>query len=472
MRAAYRAAGEGYDSGVADLAALIAELIERRRFSEVRERLLGVVPADAAEVVAALPDEHRAIAFRLLPRRMAAQTFEYLPLGEQEQLLHSLGDNHVATVLDDMAPDDRTQLLDELPGRVTKRLLNLLSPDERSVATTLLGYPAESIGRLMTPDYVAVKPTWTVAEALDHVRVFGRDSETLNVVYVTAPGGALVADIRMRELLLVPPDTPIETLMRPTFVALQAVDDQEVAVQEFRRTDRSALPVVDSDGVLVGIVTVDDVLDVAEDEATEDIQKLVASERLDQPYLLIGLWSMIRKRSTWLILLFFGQMLTATAMGRYEAELAQALVLALFVPLIISSGGNSGSQAAAIIIRALTIGDVRDRDWLRVLGRELATGAVIGGIFGALGFLRVAVVQWLNGSYGEAWMLVGVTIGLALIGVVVWGTIMGALLPFGLKRLGIDPAASSTPAVATLVDVTGIIIYFTIANWVLRGSLL
>ncbi len=450
----------------------LEELIERRRFLEVRRLLQMLTPESAASVVEQLSPGDQAVSLRLLPRQLAAQVFEYLPLSSQEPLLFALGDVRVAQVLDDMAPDDRTQLLEELPGQVTRRLMNLLSSEERQVATRLLGYPEESIGRLMTPDYVAVKPAWTITEALEHIRHFGRDAETLNVVYVTAPGGKLVADIRISELLLVPPESTVEQLIRPGFTALQAMDDQEVAVQAFRRTDRSALPVVDGQGILVGMVTVDDILDVADQEATEDIHRLVGSESLDQPYLHVPLGAMIRKRSVWLVLLFFGQMLTATAMGRFEAELAQAMVLALFVPLIISSGGNSGSQAAAIIIRALTLGEVIGRDWLRVLGRELVTGAAIGGILGGLGFLRVMVVQQLNGTYGEHWMLIGITIAVSVIGVVLWGTAMGALLPFGLKRLGMDPATSSTPAVATLVDVTGIIIYFVVARAVLSGTLL
>ncbi len=447
-------------------------LVERREFHLLRDLLQFEHAADLAELITVLESEQRAVVFRLLPRALSASVFEHLPLSDQHELLLALGDGEVAKVLDAMAPDDRTMLLEELPGRITKRLLNLLSPAELEVATRLLGYPPESIGRLMTPDYVAVKPDWNVREALDHIRLYGRDSETLNVVYVTAAGGKLIADIRMRELLLVSPDSPIQDLIRPGLTSLSALDDQEEAVRQFSRLDRSALPVTDSDGVLVGIVTVDDVLDIAQAEATEDIHRMVGSEHLDQPYLSIRISQMIGKRSIWLVLLFFGQMLTATAMGRFEAELAQALVLALFVPLIISSGGNSGSQSAALIIRALTIGEIQIRDWFRVLRRELVTGLAIGGILGLLGFLRIALVEMWNGSYGATWPLVGVTIGLSLIGVVLWGTVIGSMLPLLLQRLGLDPATSSTPAVATIVDVTGIVLYFSIATVVLRGTLL
>ena len=445
----------------------VEEQIRRRDFVNLRQHLLLLEPAHIADLLSELHREDQAVVFRLLPKELAILTFEHLPAWAQEEMLKSLGDHDVAAILDDMAPDDRTALLEELPGKVTRRLLNLLSPEERKVATQLLGYPEESIGRLMTPDWVAVKPQWTVRDALEHIRHFGRDSETLNTVYVVEKGGRLIDDIRMRELLLTQPDTRIEELMDHQFIALAANDDQETAVGVFKRFDRTALPVVDSDGSLVGIVTVDDVLDIAEAEATEDFQMLGGATVLDEPYVTMSFGTMIRRRSVWLILLFFGQMLTANAMSFYEEQISQALVLTIFLPLIISSGGNSGSQAATLAIRALTLGQIDVRDWWRVARRELLAGIVIGLIMGVLGFLRIGIAQLLGGTYGAAWAYVGVTIGLSLIGVVAWGTLVGALLPLLLKRLGIDPATSSTPFVATLVDVTGIVIYFSIASVVL-----
>ncbi|MEX2501443.1 MAG: magnesium transporter [Trueperaceae bacterium] len=461
-----------HDLHVDGLTDRLHELIAARRFGEIRRLLLAYDAPDVAEVIPELGSEHEAVVFRLLSKDRATDVFEHLPLGAQESLLRALGDKDVAAILDDMSPDDRTELLGELPGKVTKRLVNLLSPEEREVATRLLGYPEDSIGRLMTPDYVQVKPHWTVDEALRHVRAFGSDSETLNVVYVTQRGGKLIDDLRMRELLLTEPTTRIAELMDEQFVALQALEDQEEAVAAFRRYDRIALPVVDSDGILVGIVTVDDVLDVAEREATEDIQMMGGSSALDEPYLSIRILSMVKKRAPWLILLFFGQMLTATAMGGFEDSLEQALVLALFVPLIISSGGNSGSQAATLIIRALTTGEATLRDWWRALLREGASAGIIGLILAVLGFLRIAFGQWFGVGYGEHWALVGVTIGVSLLLVVLWGSLMGTILPMVLQRLGADPAASSTPFVATLVDVTGIVLYFTVATTVLKGTLL
>ncbi|HET9765893.1 MAG TPA: magnesium transporter [Thermoanaerobaculia bacterium] len=450
----------------------VAELIRGRNFNQLREFLLELPVPDLAEVLADSTPEDRAVLFRLLPRELAAETFEYLPFEAQEELLKGLGDEQVARVLDDMRPDDRTAFLEELPGQVTARLLNLLSPSERAVARSLLGYPEESIGRLMTPDYVAVREGWTIEQVLAHVRKHGSDSETLNVLYVVDEVGKLLDDVRIREVLLADAEKRVSDLMGGELKALNATDDQETAVAAVRRYDRTALPVVDSAGVLVGIVTVDDVLDVAEEEATEDIQKLGGSEALEEPYLAVGLPTLVRKRATWLIVLFLGEMLTATAMAFFETEIARAVVLALFVPLIISSGGNSGSQAATLIIRALALGEVTLRDWWSIARREVIAGAALGAILGAIGFLRIAVWSVFTDVYGPHWLMIALTVAATLLGVVLWGTLVGSMFPLLLKRLGADPATSSAPFVATLVDVTGLVIYFSVASFLLRGKLL
>jgi len=371
-----------------------------------------------------------------------------------------------------MAPDDRTQFLEELPATATRQLLSLLTPAERAVASTLLGYPERSVGRLMTPHYVAVREHWSVQEVLDYVRNHGQDSETLNVIYVVDEQGLLIDDIRIRELLLAPLDKRMVELMDRRFVTLTATDDQDAAVGVFRQYDRSALPVTDTAGMLIGIVTIDDVLDVAEATATREIQRIGGSEALDEPYMETSFWQMVQKRAGWLTVLFVGEMLTATAMGAFEAEIARAVTLALFVPLIISSGGNSGSQASTLVIRALALGEVQVSDWWRVMKRELLAGLVLGGILGSIGFLRIAVWSAFSTVYGEHWLLVAITVSISLVGVVLWGTLSGSLLPFLLRRIGFDPAASSAPFVATLVDVTGLVIYFSVALVVLKGTLL
>jgi magnesium transporter len=313
---------------------------------------------------------------------------------------------------------------------------------------------------------------------LDYIREHGQDSETLNVIYVVDDGGKLIDDVRMREFLLRPLASPVRELMQKTFITLNVTDSQRDALNIFRKYDRSVLPVIDSTGVLLGIVTVDDMLDVAEQEATEEFQKFGGMEALEEPYMRIPLWRMVRKRAGWLIILFLGEMLTATAMANYQEELAKALVLALFLPLIVSSGGNSGSQASTLMIRAMALGEVTLRDWWRVMGREVQAGLALGTILGAIGVLRVgawAIIgeQYLHRQpYGPHWPLVAMTVGISLVGVVIWGTLSGSMLPFLLRRIGADPATSSAPFVATLVDVTGLIIYFSIALVIMRGVML
>ncbi len=450
----------------------IAPLIRQRDFGRLRDVLRNRPPSDVASVLADLSLEERVLVFRILPRTTAARTFAYLSVDEQNALLRAMASEEAATLLNNMAPDDRTTLLEELPAEATRQLLALLTPEERAEAVRLLGYPEGSIGRLMTPHYIRVKEDWTVTQVLDHIRRHGRDSETLNVIYVVDDNGQLIDDIRIRELLLTAPENTVKSLMDRRFVALKATDAQETAVRVFRAEDRTALPVTDTAGVLIGIVTVDDVLDVAEQMATEDIQRLGGSEALDEPYMEIKFRKMVQKRAGWLTALFLGEMLTATAMGFFEKEIARAVVLALFVPLIISSGGNSGSQASTLVIRALALGEVTLRDWWRVMRREIGAGLALGTILGTVGFVRIAVWSAFSTIYGEHWGLVAVTVALALVGVVLWGTLIGSLLPFLLRRLGFDPAASSAPFVATLVDVTGLVIYFSVGLLILHGTVL
>jgi magnesium transporter len=450
----------------------ITEMIRNRQFNELRRALASFGPATIADIFVDMAAEDVAVMFRILPRQLAADIFEYLSLESQEALLHSLGKDEVAVVLNEMDPDDRTALLEELPGAATQRLISLLSPDERAVAVRLLGYPVESVGRRMTPDYVALRPEWTVGHVLEHIRKVGRDKETLNVLYVIDERGVLLDDLRLREMILADPASHVSDLMDRSFVALRADQDQEECVRLFQKFDRVALPVVDTDGLLVGIVTVDDVMDVAEQEATEDMQKMGAVSALDAPYMNVSFFTMMRKRAMWLSVLFVGQMLTASAMGYFEEEIAKAVVLVVFLPLIISSGGNSGSQATSLIIRAVALGEVKLSDWWKVLYRELGAGLALGGVLALLAFLRIFFWPWSEGDYGEHYRLIGVAVAASLLGVVIYGTTIGAMLPLVLRRLGFDPAVSSAPLIATLVDVSGILIYFSIAAVVLRGSLL
>jgi magnesium transporter len=450
----------------------LAAVVHARDFSRLRDMVRNRDAEDLASVLTEMSLEDQVVVFRLLPRKDAAAVFEYLSHEAQEQLLNTMAREDVAALLNNMAPDDRTMFLEELPAAATRQLLSLLTPAQRAVALTLLGYPEDSIGRLMTPHYVAVREHWTVQQVLDYIREHGQDSETLNVIYVVDQQGLLIDDIRIRELLLTSPSTKISDLMDRRFAALKATDDQETAVAAFRRYDRAALPVTDTAGMLIGIVTIDDVLDVAEATATEDIQRIGGSEALDEPYMKIAFGRMVRKRAGWLTALFLGELLTATAMGAFEAEISKFVVLALFVPLIISSGGNSGSQASTLVIRALALGEVTIADWWKVARREIFAGLSLGAILGSVGFLRISIWSAFSTIYGEHWLLVATTVAFALIGVVLWGTLIGSLLPFLLRRLGFDPATSSAPFVATLVDVTGLVIYFTVALVILHGTVL
>jgi magnesium transporter len=451
----------------------LTELIARQRWEELRIRLKEVHFSDIAEMLAGLPPAQRAIVFRLLDRDHAAEVFGYLPPDDQAELIHSLSAAEVKVVLDEMRPDDRTKLFGELPAEVTRKLLETLSPEELRESRELLGYPADSVGRYMTPHYVAISPDMTAGEALDHIRKVGQKSETLNVIYILDSTGKLLEDIRLGSLVMAEPQTKITDIADPALVSLHAIDDRESALALFEKYDRVALPVTDMQGNMLGIVTVDDMLDVAQSEATEDIQKIGGSEALDAPYMEVGLWEMIRKRGGWLSALFLGEMLTATAMSFFEGEIAKAVVLALFVPLIISSGGNSGSQAASLIIRALALREVKLRDWFRVFGRELVAGLALGFMLGVIGFFRIVLWQHLHlTNYGQHYLLLAFTVWASLIGVVMFGTFAGSMLPFIMRRLGFDPAASSAPFVATLVDVTGLCIYFSVALLILHGTLL
>lgn len=448
------------------------ELIEARNFNGWREATKNWSAGDLADLLEPLSVEKEAILFRLLPREQAAAVFSYLSDERQDGLLKAMANEEVANILNAMSPDDRTSFLEELPANVIQQILNLLSPQERLVASQLLGYEEDSVGRLMTPDFVRVRSQFTIAQALDHIRRYGFDSETMSMVYVIDDNGRLVDDLRIRQILLAAPETYVSDLMDSRVVSLKAIDNREVAVEAFKETDLNALPVTDKEGFLIGIVTVDDILDVVEEEATEDIQKIGGSEALDEPYMKISFPKMIRKRASWLVILFLSEMLTATAMGKFEHEIAKAVVLSIFVPLVISSGGNSGSQASTLIIRAMALGEVHLRDWWRVMHRELLSGLSLGSILGSIGFLRIMIWSWLFNSYGEHSFLLAITVAITLVGIVLWGTLAGSMLPLLLRRLGIDPATSSAPFVATLVDVSGLTIYFTVAGFILRGTLL
>ncbi|HPH83880.1 MAG TPA: magnesium transporter [Ferruginibacter sp.] len=403
----------------------------------------------------------------------AASVFKILDLGEQKRIIKNLPAFKSAELLNELPADDRVDFLEELPTGTVRELIKTLDPEERKVTLELLGYPENSVGRLMTPDYVYVYEYNTVKEVLETIRRFGTNTETIDVIYVINQKGELLDDIRIRDFILASPEVKVNELMDDRFISLRVNDDQELANEAFKMNNRVALPVIDDNNILLGIVTIDDVLWVAQEEFSEDIQKIGGTEALDEPYLDISIIKLVKKRAGWLVLLFLGEMLTATAMQYFQHEIEAATVLALFIPLIMSSGGNSGSQASTLIIQAMALGELTIEDWWKVMRRELISGLLLGVILGSIGFLRIFLWQNLHiFDYGIYWNLVAATIFFSLIGIVLWGSLMGSMLPIILKRLKLDPAASSAPFVATLVDVTGIVIYFSVAYMFLKGILL
>jgi len=428
--------------------------------------------SDVADLINEFPEQEGYIISHMSIHR-AASVFKILDLSAQKHIIRELPPYKTAELLNVLSPDDRTDFLEELPSNAVRELIKLLDPEERKTTLSLLGYPEDSIGRLMTPDYVYVYPQNSVEEVFATIRKHGKDSETINVIYVINEKGELLDDIRIRDFILSQPDKRVADLMDDRVTSLNAYDDQEKASEIFKKENRVALPVVSQSNKLLGIVTIDDMLWVAEEEFSEDMQKMGGTEALEQPYLEIPLFKLFQKRIVWLVVLFLGEMLTATAMGYFQDEIAKAVVLALFVPLIISSGGNSGSQASTLIIQAMAVGEITIRDWWRVLRREILSGLLLGTALGLIGFTRVILwSQIFPDVYGVHYLQIGFVVGFSLIGVVLWGTLSGSMLPIVLKRLGADPAVSSAPFVATLVDVTGLVIYFFTAFLFLKGLLL
>jgi magnesium transporter len=448
------------------------ELVQKEDMLQVREFLNDQNISDVAELINDLPEfEHQIVGNMSVHR--AASVFKILDLSTQKNIIQELTPFKTAELLNELPSDDRTAFLEELPSEVVKELIKLLDPEERKITLSLLGYPEGSVGRLMTTDYIAVQVDWTVQEVLEHIREVGKNSETIDVIYVVNDKGEFIDDMRIREIILARPEKIVGDIIDNRFITLNVTDDQESANQKFKMNNRVALPVIDDKNILLGIVTIDDVLWVANEEFSEDMQKIGGTEALNEPYLEIPLLKLFKKRVVWLIVLFLGEMLTATAMGYFEDEIAKAVVLALFVPLIISSGGNSGSQASTLIIQAMAVGEISVGDWWRVMRREIIQGLMLGSILGLIGFIRI--IAWSSvfpSIYGPHFVTIGIVVGIALVGVVLWGTLIGSMFPLLLKKLGADPAVSSAPFVATMVDVTGLIIYFSLAFIFLQGLLL
>ena len=450
------------------------ELVKSDDVLRMKEFLNDQNISDVAELINQFPEYETQIVAHMSIHR-AAKVFKILDLSTQKTIIQELPPNKSAELLNELPADDRTAFLEELPSGVVKELIKTLDPEERKITLSLLGYPESSVGRLMTPDYIAVRIDQTVQEVLQQIREEGKNSETIDVIYVVDDKGTFIDDIRIREIILASPDRKIGEIIDNRFITLNVTDDQELANETFKMNNRVALPVVDNNNILLGIVTIDDMLWVASEEFTEDIQKIGGTEALDEPYLETPFFKLIQKRVGWLIILFLSEMLTATAMAYYNDELGKWLILTNFLPLIMSSGGNSGSQASTLIIQAMALREVSLSDWWRVMRREIFSGFVLGSVLGSIGFMRIYVWHLLmvkgifKDIYKEHWFRIDLTVSFSLVGVVLWGTLTGSMLPIILKKLGADPASSSAPFVATLVDVTGLIIYFNVALFFMKG---
>ncbi|HYC51838.1 MAG TPA: magnesium transporter [Gemmatimonadaceae bacterium] len=432
-------------------------------------------PADLADVAELLPrDQVRAFLTALPPAR-AADMLEYLNEDLRTELLEALPAEQAAALVSQMTPDDRTDVLEEMDEEAAEDIVSELPAEAREETERLLRYEPDTAGGLMTTEFVSVSEDMHVDAALESVRALARSGrkEATYAIYATDRDGRMVGVLSLRELLAAPPGARIADVAWTEVVSVRPDADRQEVARITANYDLIAIPVVSESGHVMGVITVDDVIDALQDVQTEDIQKLGGMEALDEPYTSIGFWGMIRKRGGWLCVLFFGQLLTASAMQGFQGELLNAVVLSFFVPLIVSSGGNSGSQATSLIIRAMALGEVTLKDWWRVAARELPTGFTLGMILGVLGFLRIIVWQQTGlWDYGPHYQLLGLTVAISVVGVVTFGSLIGSMLPFLLRRFGLDPASASAPFVATLVDVTGLLIYFMVALLLLRGTLL
>jgi magnesium transporter len=462
---------------VQDLKALLERIHTRldESFVGIGEMVSDLDAADLAELINQLTLAEAATVVSMLPVQRAIEICNQPTMRRRAAILEKLEPPRVAEILAGLSADERTDIVQKMGLHERHRVVPKLSAEIRKELEGLLQYPAHTAGGIMTTEFVRLDPMMSVSAALKHIRSVAQEKESIYACYVMESGtGRLLGAVSLRDLVMADLETPLTKVMRIKPVTVNALDDQEVVAQKIGKYNLLAVPVLEKDGNVVGFVTVDDVIDVLIEEGTEDILRMAAVEpgALDKPYMQVALPLMIRKRAGWLVILFLGEMLTATAMGFFEKEIERAVVLALFVPLIISSGGNSGSQASTLVIRALALGEVSLRDWWRVMRREVFSGLGLGLILGAIGFLRITIWSGFSKIYGPHWLLVALTVGLALIGIVLWGTLAGSMLPFILRRLGFDPATSSAPFVATLVDVTGLVIYFSVAVVLLRGTLL
>ncbi len=433
----------------------IRKLFESKDWRILKEILAEWTAQDIVDFLDSVEEDEKVIIFRLLPRDLAAEVFSELKSSEQEIIIRQMSNEHIRDIFLELTPDDRTNVFEEMPAKVTKRLLNLLPLEERKEAMKLLGYPEHSVGRLMTPDFVAIRPYWTVQQSLEHIRKFGRDAETVDTVYVVDEKWHLQDDINLHRLILATPSDKIEILMDREYHAIPAHDDQEEAVRIMKKYNLNVLPVVDSQNVLLGVVTVDDVIDVYEDEVTEDIYKGASVIPFEVNYTTASIFSLFKKRIVWLSLLAFAGFLSGNVIAAFQDTLGEILSLAFFIPVLLDTGGNTGTQSSTLIIRALVTGDLTPKKWFNVIKKELFVGLLLGIALGLI------LCIWSYSWKGQ--LMLSIVIGSSALFIAVWANLIGSLLPIVLRKFHLDPAIVSSPMISTIMDVSGLFIYFSIA---------
>lgn len=440
----------------------IQDLIKQKNWRLLKETLSGWPAPDIAELLESLELEERVIAFRLLSPQLAADVFSEFDIDKQVGLLYQLSNEHIREIISGLDPDDRTGLFEELPGRITQRFLNLLSPEDRKDSLKLLGYPENSMGRLMTSEYVIARPGWSIEEALKHIRRCGSDAETVNVIYVVDEAWHLIDDIPLRRLILADPQQKVEEVMDRRAVSISVFEDQEEAIKIMKHYNLVALPVVDSENILLGIVTIDDIIDVLEDEVTEDFHKEAGVIPLGLSYSATSPPVFYRKRIVWLSFLVLAGFLSGSIIGLFEKVLAEVIGLAIFIPVLIGTGGNTATQSSTLIIRALATGDLTVKKWASIIKKEMFVGILLG--------VSLGLIFFLGGFFWKGIPMLGLAVGISAVMIVFWANLVGSFLPIILTRLKLDPAVVSTPLLSTMLDVTGLLIYFSMAKWLFEHS--
>lgn len=436
----------------------IEQLLDKKDWDRLKKIWIETKPEDIAETLKGMHQKYVAIAFRLIPKEKAAEVFSELDPSQQEFILTHIVDKQIKELLEELSPDDRTSVFEELPEQLTQRFLNLMPAEDRKEALGLLGYPENSVGRIMTPDYVVVKPDWTIERAIQHIKKIGEDAETINMIYVEDDQLKLIDDIPIRRFLLAEPKQLVADLMDNDFICIHSLEDQEEAYKMIKKYDMNVLPVVGEEGVLIGIITVDDILDVIEEETTEDFQKASAIVPVEEKYYTASALTLYKKRIGWLFILLITDFFSSTIIAHFQDSLKAVIALAFFIPILIDSGGNIAAQSSTLIIRALATGSLSGKKWFSVMKKELLVGMFIG--------LTLGITLYIRGFFWRGGPTVGMVVAISMVAITLWANLLGSLLPIVLTKFKMDPAVISSPLLTTVIDSTGLLIYFTLADYI------